>query len=207
MRTRMTIPAVATGLLAMAALTPAMLPVPAAAQGNPTYTNVVPQSEAATIHAKITAINPDTRQVTLQGRAGNSVTLTAGPAVRLHLLKVGQVVNAQYYRSVGFMVTPAGGAATAANQNEVSQMIARPAEAPGGIGVQLTKVSGTVVGIDMASHSVDLVDPSGGGIYTIDVTDPARMAMLADLKVGDTITAVVSQVLAVSIEPAPKSLF
>jgi hypothetical protein len=39
------------------------------------------------------------------------------------------------------------------------------------------------------------------------VTDPARIAMLSQLKVGDTITAVVSQALAVSIDPAPKSWF
>ena len=58
----------------------------------------------------------------------------------------------------------------------------------------------------MAAHSIDLVNPSGGGVVTIDVTDPKRIAMLSDLKVGDTITAVVSQALAVSIEPS-KSWF
>ena len=34
-----------------------------------------------------------------------------------------------------------------------------------------------------------------------------RQALLETLKVGDTITAVVSQALAVSITPAPKSWF
>jgi hypothetical protein len=69
------------------------------------------------------------------------------------------------------------------------------------------KVSGTVVDIDLSSNSIKLVNPSGGMVYTIDVTDPARVAMLGSLKVGDTINAVVSQVLAVTIEPAPKSWF
>jgi hypothetical protein len=73
--------------------------------------------------------------------------------------------------------------------------------------VRLTKISGTVVGIDAAAHRVDIVNPAGGGIYTVDVTDPSRAAMLGSLKVGDTITAVISQALAVSIEPAPRSLF
>lgn len=68
-------------------------------------------------------------------------------------------------------------------------------------------MSGLVVAIDMAAHSVDLVNPSGGGIYTVEVTDPERIAMLSQIKVGDTITAVVSEALAVSIEPASKSLF
>jgi hypothetical protein len=52
-----------------------------------------------------------------------------------------------------------------------------------------------------------MVNPSGGGVYTIHVTDPARQALLGQLKVGDTVTAVVSQALAVSIEPARKSWF
>jgi ribosomal protein L14 len=57
----------------------------------------------------------------------------------------------------------------------------------------------------MTAHSLDVVDPSGGGVYTINVVDPARQMAMSTLKVGDTITAVVSQALAVSIEPAPKS--
>ncbi len=83
--------------------------------------------------------------------------------------------------------------------------MATPAQTPGGVGVSLTKISGSVVSIDVAAHSIDIVNPSGGGIYTIDVTNPARIAMLSQLKIGDTVTAVVSQALAVSIEPAPKS--
>jgi Cu/Ag efflux protein CusF len=201
--------AVALGILALAGLLPAAMTTQAVAQANPTYSNVVPQSEMATIHAKITAINPNTRDVTLQGRSGHSLTVTAGPVVRLDMLKVGDTVNAKYYRSVAFMVSPPKGGmgVPAPSEDEIAQVIARPTQAPGGIGLRVTKVSGTVVGIDLAAHSVDLVDPSGGGIYTIDVTDPGRIAMLSDLKVGDTITAVVSQVLAVSIEPAPKSWF
>jgi hypothetical protein len=180
----------------------------ARAQPNPAISNVVPASEAVTLQAKITAIDPNTRAVTLTGASGHQVTVTAGSAVRLDMLNVGDKVNAQYFRSVGFMVAPPrGGAGTPVSEDEMTQMIAQPVQAPGGVGIRLTKVSGTVVGIDLASHSIDVVNPSGGGVYTIDVTDPSRIAMLGSLKVGDTITAVVSQALAVSIQPAPKSWF
>jgi hypothetical protein len=73
--------------------------------------------------------------------------------------------------------------------------------------VSKTEVSGLVVGIDLAAHSIDVVNPTGGGVYTLDVTDPARIAMLPQLKVGDTITAVISQALLISVVPAPKSWF
>jgi hypothetical protein len=201
----------ATAAALIVCATPALsvaLSEDAAAQANPMLTNVIPDSESATFHAKITAINPETRDVTLVGASGDKVTLTAGPAVRLEKLKVGDRVNVQYYRSVAFMVRPpAGGSGTPVSDDQITQLLARPAKAPGGIGVRLTKISGTVVGIDMAAHRVDLVNPTGGGIYTIDITDPSRVAMLGSLKVGDTITAVISQALAVSIEPAPKGWF
>jgi hypothetical protein len=180
----------------------------AAAQSNPVLSNLIPPSQAMTLQAKITAIEPGKRWITLMGASGQQVTVVAGPNVRLDMLKVGDRVNATYYRSVGFLVTPpSGGSGVPVSDDQATQLLAQQAQAPGGVGVRLIKVQGTVVGIDMASHSVDLVNPSGGGIYTISVTDPARIAMLGSLKVGDTVTAVVSEALAVSVEPAPKSWF
>jgi hypothetical protein len=197
----------AAAALVLAVASPA-LRHQAAAQSNPTVSNVIPESEAVTLQAKITAIDPATRAVTLVGPSGKAATVVAGPLVRLDLLKVGDRVNAKYYRSVGFVVTPpqsAGG--TPVSDDQVAQIIAQPARTPGGAGVRVTKLSGTVVGIDLAAHSIDVVNPSGGGVYTVDVTDPARIAALSSLKIGDTVTAVISEAIAVSIEPAPKSWF
>jgi hypothetical protein len=200
--------AAAAGTLIALSAVVISLPHRATAQTNPTLTNIIPNSESATLQARITAINRKTRAVTLVGSSGDRATVTAGPAVRLEKLKVGDRVNAQYYRSVAFMVKPpAGGNGTPVSDDQITQIIAQPAQAPGGIAVRLTKVSGTVVGIDLAAHRIDLVSPAGGGVYTIDVTEPSRIAMLGSLKVGDTITAAVSQALAVSIEPAPKRWF
>ena len=124
--------------------------------------------------------------------------------MRLDMLRVGDTVNAQYYRSVAFVLSAPG---MPAPEDQMAQAILQPAQAPGGIGVRETKISGLVVGVDLAANSIDIVNPSGGGIYTVNVTDPSRQALLGSLKVGDTITAVVSQALAVSITPAPKSWF
>jgi hypothetical protein len=186
-----------------------MAPVqPAAAQRNPVLTNVISESEAVTLQAKISAIDPATRAVTLVGANGSSVTVTAGPLVRLELLKVGDTVNAKYYRSVAFVVSPPQPSNSAPTANDsMTQLAAQPATAPGGVGVRRTKISAAVVGINVAAQTLDLVNPSGGGVYTAHVTDPARAAKLGMLKVGDRITAVISEAFAVSIEPAPTSLF
>jgi Cu/Ag efflux protein CusF len=194
-----------TAAISAAGLVPLAVPRPAAAQ-NPVLQNVIPESQSVTLQAKIRSIDANTRQVTLEGASGQAITVTAGPEVRLELLKPGQTVNAKYYRSVGFVVTPPkGGSGVPTSDDQVSQIIAQPMQTPGGVGVRVTKLSGTVVGIDQSSHSINVVNPSGGGVYTIDVTDPARIAMLNSLKVGDTVTAVVSQIVAVSIDPAPQS--
>lgn len=185
-------------------LVPAVLSIPAAAQSRPVLSNVVPADAAVTIHAKIKAIDPAKRHVTLEGPTGKPVTVLAAPEVRLEMLKVGDTVNAQYYRSVAFVISLPG---SPVPEDAIKQAITRPVEAPGGVGMQVTRVSGLVVGIDLEAHSLDLVSPQGGEIYTVTVTDPERQAALPALKVGDTITATVNEALAVAITPAPKSLF
>lgn len=198
-------------MLAAAAISPWALPNPAMAQDrppNPRLSNVIPRSAEVDIHAKITNINPSTREVTLQGRSGKSVTAVAGPNVRLEMLKVGDTVNAQYFSSVAFQISKSQpGNAAPQNENQMAQIIAQPATAPGGVAVRLTRLQGLVVGLDLAANEVDMVNPSGGGVYTIEVTDPARQALLSQLKIGDTVTAVVSQTLLVSVEPARRSWF
>jgi hypothetical protein len=141
--------------------------------------------------------------VTLVGANGNEVTVNAGPEVKLEMLHVGDTVTAQYYRSVAFEVVPSkpGNQAPVSNQS-LEQAIARGGQAPGGTALRVTTIQATVVGIDVGAQNLDVVNPSGGGVYTIHVTDPERVAKLPTLKVGDTITAVISQALAVSIVPA-----
>jgi len=194
-------------ILAGAALTlPASFAHTAAAQSNPVLQNVIPKSEAAVFQAKIEKIDVKTRQIWLVSSSGTALTVVAGPAVRLNLLAPGQIVTATYYRSVAFYVSgPKGGNGTPVSNNAIAQAAARPAQAPGGIAVQVVRISGTVVGLDLAAHRISVVNPSGGGVHTIDVTDPQRIAALSSLKVGDTITAVVSEVLAISVKPASKN--
>jgi hypothetical protein len=60
-------------------------------------------------------------------------------------------------------------------------------------------------GLRFFQHTAILLE-AGNGIGS---PDPAALiiAILPQLKVGDAITAVISQALLVSVEPAPKSWF
>ena len=50
---------------------------------------------AETIHAKISAIDTQARKITLRGASGRTVTVTAGPVVRLEMLQAGDTVDVQ----------------------------------------------------------------------------------------------------------------
>jgi len=200
-----TLLAIAVSAFAGAAL---LVPSGAVAQGNPVLTNLIPESESAQVRATITAINPATREVSLRGASGETVTMIAGPSIRLELLKVGDTVNARYYRSVAWGVVGASGGngTPAESTDQITAMLSRPAQAPGGVAVQVVKISGTVVGIDLAAHRLQIISPGGGEIQTVDVTNATRQQMMSLLKVGDTVTAVVSEALAITIQPAAKGM-
>jgi len=189
-------------LLALAIAAPCAVQ-PAIAQSSPVLTNVIPEAAAVWLTATIRQINQKTREVTLRGPSGATVKVTAGPGVRLNLWKVGDTVNVHYYRSIGFLVQPPsadkGDNGPAA---ESAAILARPVAAPGGIAVRLTKITGLVVWLDLPANRFDVVNPNGGAVHTIQVSDPDRIAMVQKLKVGDLITAVISESLAVDIVAA-----
>ncbi len=62
-------------------------------------------------------------------------------------------------------------------------------------------VTGLVVSVNPAAHTISLVDPAGGEIRTIAVKDPQDQQLLGMIKVGDTITAYVSEALVAAVEP------
>jgi hypothetical protein len=188
--------AVAALALSCGAL-PVIQPQPAAAQRQ--ASNIIPPAAAVTVQAKIYALDMATRQVSLQEPMGKITTMKVGPAVRLEMLKVGDTVNAQYYRSVGFVASPPGAPVP---ENEIAAALARPVEVPGGVIGQVTQVSATVVGVDTANNTINIVNPKGGEVISVTVTDPARQAFLPRIKPGDTLTAVISETLAVAIDPA-----
>ena len=188
--------AVLAGAMALAPLT---APIAAAQIRDHAVRNLLPENEALSLRATVKSIDPVTRAVQLVGPDGETETIIAGPAVRLQLFKEGDTVDAKYYRSVAFFMNAPG---KAAPEDQIKAALARPVTAPGGLAVQETRVSGTVVGIDLTDSTVKVVEPSGGRVWTVHVTIPARRAMLPMLKVGDTITAVISEALAVEITPA-----
>jgi hypothetical protein len=179
----------------------AVLTAPVPVWGQAAGMGGIGSSQTITARAKVQAIDLATREVTLVGPQGNAFAVHAGDAVHnLDKVKVGDSVVATYYASIVLVLSPPG---TQVPDSQVNAAAARAAKGQVPAGAVSTKliVTGTVVGVDLADHTISLVDPSGGMVHTFNVTDPRRQAALKRVKVGDSLTAIGTEAFAVALEP------
>jgi hypothetical protein len=196
---KFTLPGVA--LAAALAFTGVPIGAPAHAQTNANNLGGVGMSQSVTVRAKIRAINQKTRDVTLVGPEGGVFTVHAGDEVKnLAQVKKGDTVVVHYTRST-VLVLSGPGEPTPPNTATVAGGTAAPGQLPAGeVGGRLV-LTGTVVGVDLDAHTLSLVNPKGGRVITVAVTDPQRQAQLSHVNVGDSLTVVYSAALAVAVEP------
>ncbi len=174
---------------------------PAHAQGTSALGGVG-ESQTVTLRAKVKAVNMKTREVTLVKPTGEVFAVHAGDAVqRLAEVKPGQTVVVHYFTSVAYVISK-GNANTPENMALIAAAKADKTQLPGGVVADKTVVTGLVVGIDMSAHQIQLVNPTGGRIITVDVKDPQRQKDMAMLNVGERLTIVTTQALAIGIDPA-----
>jgi hypothetical protein len=160
------------------------------------------ESQTLSVRATVQAIDQQARVVTLVGPQGNTLTMQVGDQVRnLAQVKQGDSVIVRYHTSVAFVLAPPG---TKLPDNAAYGAVAAaaPGQQPAGaVGTKLV-VTGTVVGVDPVSHTLQLVNPSGGQVRTVAVTTARGQQAMKRIKIGDTITAVISEAVAVAVEPA-----
>jgi hypothetical protein len=189
-----------TLLLAVVPMLHPTLSIPANAQASGMAG--IGASETVFLHAKVTAIDLGTRMVTLVGPKGGSVTLKVGDQVRnLPQVKVGDTVNVLCRASVTYVLSPRGAKAPD-NSMTAAGTRAAPGQMPSGALGATVVVTSTVVGVDLAGHKLQLIDPAGGMVRTVDVATPEGLQNMKMVKVGDSITGVASLDVAVSVEPA-----
>ena len=162
----------------------------------------VGETDTVTIRATVKAVDLKSRTVTLVGPQGETKTLKVGDQVQnLAQVKPGDTVVARYYKFVAYVLSPPG---TKVPEDVLAAAAARaaPGQMPaGGVATKLT-VTGLVVGVNQAAHTLSLVDPVGGEVRTIAVKDPQNQQMMSSIKVGDTITAYITEGVVAAVEPA-----
>jgi ribosomal 50S subunit-recycling heat shock protein len=164
------------------------------------------QMRAKTVTATVTAIDQKTRQVTLKRSDGKMVTFRADEKVKnLKQVKVGDVVTVQFHEWVAVHVSKPGAEADGSPGASSSLTTAEPGEMPAALAENEVTIVATVESIASDKSSVTLKQ-ADGKTQVLPVRNPDN---LEGVKVGDRVTIVASEALAISVErakaPAPKN--
>jgi hypothetical protein len=159
------------------------------------------ESDTFVLRATVQAIDLPSRMVTLVGPQGNVVSLKVGEEVRnLPQVKPGNKVLVRYHGSITYVLSPRG-ARLPKDTLTAAGTRAAPGQMPAGAAAAKLVVTETVMAADQVSHTLQVVNPSGGQVRTVAVVTPEGQQNMKMIKVGDTITAVVSEAVAVAVEP------
>jgi hypothetical protein len=155
-----------------------------------------------TVTASVEAIDQTSREVTLKGPLGNSVTFTVDQRVkRLNEVKVGDLIRADYYVSWAAELRKP----TAEEKKTPLVMLDAAGKAPPGTtpaagGLRRFKVVTTVEGLDRPTQTITVKGPRGN-FLTARVADPSR---LTQVRIGETVVVTYTEALAISLEKVEK---
>ncbi|CAI3801178.1 hypothetical protein GLGCALEP_02791 [Pseudomonas sp. MM221] len=157
-------------------------------------------SEALESHVttQVTAIDLANRQVTVKGPDNKKdVTLQlTEKAKALPNLKVGDKVDIFVTRAVAYVLnTDVGGAPKASEESGTIRATAQNPN-PGGEAFRQVRVTSQIKKIDLKKHEVSLLPPEGK-LQVVKVENPDLQARMKNLKVGQTVDAIFTEVLRV----------
>jgi hypothetical protein len=158
---------------------------------------MVGQTEAV---VKVVNMDRKARTVTVQGPKGGLVTIKVPKeSQNLDQVKIGSTFKVRYVEAVAVALSRGGRASASTERTR----LAPKGGTPGGVVVSTTQISATVQAIDYASREVALKGPKGR-IVALKVSDDVQG--FADVNIGDRITVVFTEALAMEMLPAgPKA--
>jgi Cu/Ag efflux protein CusF len=158
-------------------------------------------SQTVEVQATVTAIDLQTRTVTLKGPQGNEMTLHVDESARnLPQVKVGDVVRVAYTEALAWKMSKSTKAAPTAEVEEAAAR-AKAGQKPGGAAARRITITATIEAIDLANGTVTLKGPQGNS-RTIKARNPDN---LKKVKVGDLIDISYTEAVALKVEPAAKN--
>jgi len=155
------------------------------------------------ITAKVIAVDPAKRTVTLQGASGKTRTIEVGDQVHnFDQIKVGDKVHAKYTQALALELKK--GATTLSAPTEEGAITPPPAPGakPGGTIARRVTATAEVVAVDPAKQMVTLRGPEGNEV-DVEAQDPNQ---LKNIKKGDHVQVTYVEALAIAVaeEPAKK---
>jgi Cu/Ag efflux protein CusF len=162
----------------------------------------IAHTESVSARATVKTVDLATRTVTMVTSGGDTMVLKVGEQVRnLPQVRPGDTVVAHYYTSTAYVLAPSG-TKLPDDSLTVAGVRAAQGEKPGAAAGSKMVVSGMVVGVDPTQHTVSLVDPAGGQVRSVNVVTPEGQQSMKFIKIGDTITAIITEAVLVGVEQA-----
>jgi hypothetical protein len=183
----------------------AAVPVLASAQQPPKTATIVEKEKGAVavadaieLQGTVTALDKNTRAVTIQGATGRVMTVTAGPQIKnFNKIKVGDLVTLSYVAALGLELKKGGGRLRERIESEQSTA-AKPGEKPSGSMSRTVTVIADVTAVDAGAGTITLRGPQ----RSVDLVVKDR-ELLKDVRVGDQIFATYEELTVLSITPTP----
>ena len=153
-------------------------------------------SQTVKLSALVEAINHETRELTLRGPEGNSVTFTVSEeAQNLDQVNVGDIVMAELVRSMSIEVFANDGSAPSVGALSAEGRAAK-GEAPGLAAIDAVVVTATVEEINLEDNTFKLKGPNGE-IRQYEARDPEN---LKKAEVGDIVVITFTDSVAITVE-------
>ncbi len=147
------------------------------------------------MQATVTAVNQETREVTLKSEEGETVTITASEDVKnLDQVDVGDKVDVEYLEMVAMEVLPSREVEMAA-MTTAAKKVAPPGQKPAKAMVQETTVITVIEAIDKENQLVTLKGPDGN-TKTVRARNPAN---LEKISIGDKVMVTYTTALAITV--------
>ena len=155
-------------------------------------------ADAVELQGTVTALDKNTRAVTIQGAAGKVMTVTAGPQIKnFNKIKCSDLVTLSYVAALGLELKKGGGRLRERIESEQSTA-AKPGEKPSGSMSRTVKVIADVTAVDAGAGTITLRGPQ----RSVDLVVKDR-ELLTDVRVGDQIFATYEELTVLSITPTP----
>jgi hypothetical protein len=151
--------------------------------------------------ARITAVDSAARTVTFAFPNGATATHKVSASLAdFNARRVGDMVSVGLENKLTFVLSGPN-APTPRDRSMNVTAAASMGQSAAGVSAGQTVANWWVTGVDPAAGTISLVNPAGGAVRTYSVTTPEGRGQLPRVKTGDSVTAIDTSVLVVSITP------
>ncbi|CAI8802214.1 DUF5666 domain-containing protein [Pseudomonas donghuensis] len=150
------------------------------------------------VNTKVLAVDLDKRIVTVAGPENSEVPIQVSEQAKaLHNLKVGDLVNITVNRSVATVLETDLTKTPGISKEAGVIRATKDNPNPGGEAFRQIKVTSKITKIDLKTHEVTLMPPEGPQ-KVVKVEDPDLQARMKNLKVGQSVVIVYTDVLTIT---------